>query len=144
VTLLVPISGTISMQHLVGYCRDGRQWNDWCAAIQLTGPNPGENDSNGRGEGMAKEGKSGFSSFVKKAVVIAVVAFVAAKLVDRLHPDLLPRLKERMMRCCCGAEEGMKACMERCGCGKVAEPEPEPEPEPEAEAAPAAEPAPVD
>jgi len=99
---------------------------------------------------MAKEGKSGFGSFVKKAVVIAVVAFVAAKLVDRLHPDLLPRLKVRMMRCCGGAEGGMKACMERCGCGKVAETEtetetePEPEPEPEAEAVPAAEPAPVD
>jgi hypothetical protein len=84
---------------------------------------------------METEGRSGCRSFATRAIVIAVVVVLAAKLINRLHPELLPRLKDRMTRCCCGSE-GMRACMEKCGCGKVAEPE--------AEAAPAAEPAPVD
>lgn len=76
---------------------------------------------------METEGKSGCGSFVRKAIVIAILAVLAAKLVDRLHPELLPRLKERMMSCC--GPEGMRACMEKCGCGNTAAPEPESEPD---------------
>jgi hypothetical protein len=72
------------------------------------------------------EGKSGFHSFLARAVRLAVVAVVVALLIRRLHPELMPRLKERMMRCCCGSE-GMRACMENCGCGKPAERAPETE-----------------
>jgi hypothetical protein len=49
---------------------------------------------------MDAERKSGCGSFVRKVILLAILTVLAAKVVHRLYPELLPRLKERMMSCC--------------------------------------------
>ena len=67
---------------------------------------------------MDAERKSGCGSFVRKAILVAILTVVAAKLVDRLCPDWMTRLKERMTSC----RRGCGGC---CGCcGEAAATEP--------------------
>jgi uncharacterized protein (DUF779 family) len=49
------------------------------------------------------------------------MAVLAAVLVRRLGPRMMPLMMERMKGCC--DSEAMRACMEKCGCGKADEPE---------------------
>ena len=71
---------------------------------------------------MEIEKWSGSRSFVAGAfggvIAVAVLAVLAGVLMRRLGPRMMPRMMERMMARC-GSEE-MRACMEKCGCGKAA------------------------
>lgn len=68
----------------------------------------------------SKEGPAG-RSVVAGAVggVVAVVALaaIAALLLRRMGPRLMPRMMERMSGCC---SEEMRACLDKCGCGRPA------------------------
>lgn len=50
-------------------------------------------------------------------VAVAVIAILGAFLLRRVGPRLMPRMMERMMSEGCCSEE-MRACMEKCGCGR--------------------------
>jgi hypothetical protein len=50
-------------------------------------------------------------------VAVAVVAILAAILFRRIGPSLMPRMMKRMMSEG-GCSEEMRACMEKCGCGR--------------------------
>jgi hypothetical protein len=41
------------------------------------------------------EGRSGSHAFLARAIRLAIVAAVVTLLIRRLHPELMPRLKER-------------------------------------------------
>ena len=50
-------------------------------------------------------------------VAVAVAAILAAVLLRRIGPRLMPRMMKRMMSEG-GCSEQMRACMEKCGCGR--------------------------
>jgi hypothetical protein len=49
-------------------------------------------------------------------VAFAMLAILAALLMRRFMPAMMPRMMKRMMAD--GGSEEMRACMEKCGCGK--------------------------
>jgi hypothetical protein len=53
------------------------------------------------------------------ALALVVLAAVAALLMRRVGPRMMPLMMERMMKGGARSEE-MAACMERCGCGRPA------------------------
>ncbi len=56
-------------------------------------------------------------------IAVGVLTVLAAVLVRRFMPAMMPRMMKRMMGeggCC---SEEMRACMERCRCGRPREPE---------------------
>ena len=69
-----------------------------------------------------KQGSAG-RSFVARAaggaVAVLAMAVLAAVLMRRLGPRMMPLMMERMKGCC--DSEGMRACMEKFGCGKAEE-----------------------
>lgn len=72
----------------------------------------------------SKEGSAGRSVVagavggVVAVVALAAIAAIAALLLRRMGPRLMPRLMPRMSGGCCSEE--MRACMDKCGCGRPA------------------------
>jgi len=50
-------------------------------------------------------------------VAVAVIAILGTLLLRRVGPRMMPRMMERMMSEG-GCSEEMRACMEKCGCGR--------------------------
>jgi hypothetical protein len=65
-------------------------------------------------------GRSVAAGAIGGVIAIMALAAIAALLLRCLGPRLMPRMMERMMSGGCCSEE-MRACMEKCGCGRPAE-----------------------
>jgi hypothetical protein len=65
-------------------------------------------------------GRSVAAGAIGGVVAIVALAAIAALLLRFLGPRLMPRMMERMMSGECCPEE-MRACMEKCGCGRPAQ-----------------------
>jgi TRAP-type C4-dicarboxylate transport system permease large subunit len=64
-------------------------------------------------------GRSFVAGAAGGAVAVLAMAVLAAVLMRRLGPRMMPRMMERMKGSC--DSEAMRACMEKCGCGKAEE-----------------------